>query len=130
MEDIQQVYDFLNKANEFYFSTLEGDPPRVRVYGASLLFAGKLYFMAIKGTNAPDQLEKNPKFEICIFKNNVLRMNGKLVMDNRIEVRGALIKKIPALGESLGTENMIMYYVKDATATFSNLRGVYDVVHF
>ena len=130
MEDIQKVYDFLNKANEFYLATIEGYQPRVRVYGASLLFEGKLYFMAIKGTNAPDQLEKNPKFEICIFKNNVLRMSGKLVMDNRIEIRGALIKKIPALGESLGTENMIMYYVKDATATFSNLRGVYDVVHF
>lgn len=40
MEDIQKVYDFLNKANEFYLATIEGDQPRVRVYGASLLFEG------------------------------------------------------------------------------------------
>ena len=130
MEDIQKVYDFLNKANEFYLATIEGDQPRVRVYGASLLFEGKLYFMAIKGTEAPNQLEKNPKFEICIFKNNVLRMSGKLVMDNRLEIREALVQKIPALGMSIGTENMIMYYVKDADASFYNLQGVYDSAHF
>lgn len=130
MEDIQKVYDFLNKAGEFYLATIEDDQPRVRVYGACLLFENKLYFMAIKGSAAPDQLAKNPKFEICTFKNNVLRMSGKLVMDNRLEIRNALIKKIPPLGESLGADNMVMYYVTDATATFYNLRGEYDVAHF
>ena len=57
-------------------------------------------------------------------------MSGKLVMDNRLEIREALVQKIPALGMSIGTENMIMYYVKDADASFYNLQGVYDSAHF
>ena len=130
MEGIQKVYDFLNRAQNIYLATIENDQPRVRVYGASILFEGKLYFMAIKNSNAPKQLAKNPKFEICTFKNIVLRMNGKLVLDDRSEVKQALIKKIPALGESLGEENMLMYYVTDATATFYNLQGVSDVINF
>lgn len=130
MEGIQKIYDFLNKAQNFYLATMDGDQPRVRVYGASLLYEGKLYFMAIKNSNAPKQLAENPKFEICTFKNYVLRMNGKLVMDDRAEVKQALIKKIPALGASLGEENMLMYYVTEATATFYNLQGVSDVIKF
>ena len=130
MEDVQKVYDFINRAQHFYLATMDGDQPRVRVYGASLLYEGKLYFMAIKGSNAPDQLAKNPKFEICTFKNNVLRMTGKLVLDDRTEVKQALIKKIPPLGESIGEEGMLMYYVTDATATFYNLRGVTEVIKF
>ncbi len=130
MEDIQKVYDFIDKVQNFYLATIDGDQPRVRVYGASLLYEGKIYFMAIKGSNAPKQLALNPKFEICAFKHNMLRMSGKLVLDDRPEVKKALIKKIPALGESLGEEGMQMYYVTDATATFSNMQGVSDVIKF
>lgn len=130
MEGIQKVYDFINKAQNFYLATMEGDQPRVRVYGASLLYEDKIYFMAIKNSNAPKQLAENPKFEICTFKNIVLRMSGKLVLDDRAEVKQALIKKIPALGESLGEEGMLMYYVSDATATFYNMQGVSDVIKF
>lgn len=130
MEDIQKVYDFIDKAQNFYLATIEGDQPRVRVYGDSLLFEGKIYFMAIKGSNAPNQLAQNPKFEICTFKHNVLRMSGKLVLDDRAEVKQALIKKLPALSASLGEEGMLMYYVTDATATFYNMQGVYEVIKF
>ena len=42
MEDIQKVYDFIDKAQNFYLATIEGDQPRVRVYGGSLLFDGTI----------------------------------------------------------------------------------------
>ena len=51
MEDIQKVFDFLQKAGTFYLATVEGDQPRVRPYGAKLLFEGKIYIMAFGKTN-------------------------------------------------------------------------------
>ena len=73
MEDIQKVFDFLQKAGTFYLATVEGDQPRVRPYGAKLLFEGKIYIMAFGKTNATRQ-----------------------------EVGRALIEKMPILKDALG----------------------------
>ena len=37
MESAKKVFDFLENAKTFYLATVEGDQPRVRVYGAQLL---------------------------------------------------------------------------------------------
>lgn len=130
MEGIKKVYDFIDEVKNVYLATVEGDQPRVRVYGASLFYEGKIYLMAIKGTNAPAQLAVNPKFEVCAFKGNWLRLAGKLVLDERVEVREAMLEKMPSLKDMLGLDGMLMYYVKDATATFSNMKGESEVITF
>ena len=130
MEAIQTVYDFMDDAKVFYLATVDGDQPRVRPYGATVLFEGKIYVMAMAGTNAPKQLAENPKCEICAFKGKTLRITCTLVPDERKEAKEAMSAKMPALEKQLGLDGMLMYYVKDATATISTMTGECETYTF
>ena len=129
---IEKVFDFLQKAGAFYLATVEGDQPRVRPYGAMLLFEGKIYIMAFGKTNATRQIAANQKAEICAFKGQTLRIECKLVEDNRPEVGRALVEKMPVLKPALGEngENGVMYYLKDATANFFNMMELAETIRF
>ena len=48
MEAIQKVYQFLDEAQTYYLATVEGDQPRVRAFGTSLLYDGRLYIQTGK----------------------------------------------------------------------------------
>ncbi|MCR5180911.1 MAG: pyridoxamine 5'-phosphate oxidase family protein [Bacteroidaceae bacterium] len=132
MDDIKTVYEFLENAKTFYLATMEGNQPRVRPYGAMLFYDGKIYIMAFGKTNATRQIEANPKAEICAFKGQTLRIECKLVMDNRPEVGKALVEKMPVLKPALGEngENGVMYYLKDATASFYQMMQLVKTITF
>ncbi len=132
MKAIQKVYEFLNDAKTFYLATVEGDQPRVRPYGALLFYEGKIYIMAFGKTNATRQIAANTKAEICAFKGKTLRIECRLVEDNRPEVGRALIASMPVLKPVLGEngENGVMYYLKDATATFYKMMDEDEVLTF
>lgn len=132
MEGIKKVYDFLEDAKTFYLATVEGDQPRVRPYGAMLYFEGKIYIMAFGKTNATRQIAANQKSEICAFKGKTLRIECKLVEDNRPEVGKALVEKMPVLKPALGEngENGVMYYLSDATATFFKMMELDETIKF
>ncbi|MBR1464783.1 MAG: pyridoxamine 5'-phosphate oxidase family protein [Bacteroidaceae bacterium] len=132
MEAVKKVYDFLEDAKTFYLATVENDQPRVRPYGALLFFEDKIYIMAFGQTNATRQIAANPKAEICAFKGMTLRIECKLVEDNRPEVGKALVDKMPVLKPALGEngENGVMYYLTDATATFFKMMEEVETVKF
>lgn len=132
MEGIKKVYDFLEKAGTFYLATVEGDQPRVRPYGAMLYFEDKIYIMAFGKTNATRQIADNQKAEICAFKGQTLRIECKLVEDNRPEVGRALVERMPSLKAALGEngENGVMYYLKDAKADFFKLMELTETITF
>ena len=133
MEAAKKVYEFLEKAGTFYLATVEGDQPRVRPYGAMLYFEDKIYIMAFGKTNATRQIAANPKAEICAFKGQTLRIECKLVEDNRPEVGKALVDRMPVL-KNLGLgengENGVMYYLKDAKADFFKMMELEETVNF
>ena len=132
MESINKVFDFLQNAGTFYLATIEGDQPRVRPYGAMMLYEGKIYIMAFGLTNATRQIASNPKAELCAFKGMTLRIQCKLVEDNRPETQKALIETMPVLKPALGEngENGVMYYLADATATFYKMMEKVEVITF
>lgn len=132
MEAAKKVYEFLEDAKTFYLATMEGNQPRVRPYGAMLFFEGKIYIMAFGQTNVTRQIAANQKAEICAFKGRTLRIECKLVEDNRPEVGKALVDKMPVLKPVLGEngENGVMYYLKDATANFFKMMELDETVKF
>ena len=132
MEGAKKVFEFLQSAGTFYLATVEGDQPRVRPYGAMLFFEDKIYIMAFGKTNATRQIAANQKAEICAFKGQTLRIECKLVEDKRPEVGKALVDKMPVLKPALGEngENGVMYYLKDATATFFKMMETVETVKF
>ena len=132
MENVKKVYDFLENAGTFYLATVEGDQPRVRPYGAMLYFEDKIYIMAFGQTNATHQIDANCKAEICAVKGQTLRIECKLVQDNRPEVGKALVEKMPVLKPALGEncENGVMYYLTDAKADFFKMMELVETVKF
>lgn len=132
MEAVQKVHEFLDNAKTYYLATVEGDQPRVRPYGAELFYNGKLYIMAMGETNATRQIAQNPKAEICAFKGQTLRIECKLVKDERPEVVEALLKAQPTFKAAIGEkgEKAVMYEVTEATASFFKFSELIETVKF
>ena len=78
------------------------------------------------------QIADNPKAELCAFKGMTLRIECKLVEDNRPETQKALIEKMPVLKPALGEngEKGVMCYLAEATATFFKMMEPVETITF
>lgn len=133
MEGIEKVYQFLDAAHTYYLATVEGDQPRVRAFGTSLLYDGKLYIQTGKVKPVSHQLAANPKAEICAFKDGKwVRIAGELVNDDSRDVKVAMLEKMPSLKSMYSPDdgNMQMLYFKNAVATFSSFTEAPETVTF
>ena len=95
---MQEVYEFLKKAETYYLATVEGDQPRVRPFGTVDLFEGKLYIQTGKRKDVSKQLQANPKAEICCFGDGKwIRIQADLIWDDRPETIKFLLDQNPNL---------------------------------
>lgn len=130
---MEKVYQFLKDAETYYLATVEGDQPRVRPFGTVNIYEGRLYIQSGKVKPVAAQLAANPKAELCAFKNGTwLRLSGELVEDDRVEARKSMLDAYPQLrgmyDENDG--NTVVYYFKNATATFSSFTAAPETVTF
>ena len=133
MENIERICRFLSEAGTYYLATVEGDQPRVRPFGTALLFEGRLYIQTGKGKSVSKQIAANAKVEICACKGGEwLRVAGKLVNDDRRDVKVAMLEKMPNLKAMYSPDdgNMQMLYFKRASATFSSFTAAPETVEF
>jgi uncharacterized pyridoxamine 5'-phosphate oxidase family protein len=117
----------------YYLATVDGTKPRVRPFGTILLFDGKLYIQTGKVKAVSKQIKANPFVEICAFLNGAwLRVAAELVEDDNHDAKVAMLEKLPSLKEmySADDDNMQMFYLKDATATFSSFVTEPEVITF
>ena len=132
-QGIDKVYYFLNDAVTYYLATVDGTKPRVRPFGTILLFDEKLYIQTGKVKDVSKQIKANPFVEICAFMNGSwLRVAAELVEDDNRDAKVAMLDKMPALKAmySPDDDNMQMFYLKDATATFSSFVTEPEVITF
>ena len=130
---MKTVYDFLKKAGTYYLATVDGDQARVRPFGTINLFEDKLYIQTGKRKDVVKQLSANPKAELCAFDGQTwLRVAATLVEDNRAEAQASLLEAYPSLKGmyAVNDGNNVVFYLKDATATFSTFGGEPVVVTF
>ncbi len=128
---MKKVYDFLKNAGTYYLATVEGDQPRVRPFGTIDMFDGKLYIQTGLKKDVAKQLAKNPKAEICAFKDGQwIRICGKLILDDRREARKHMLDEYPSLRGMYNEDdgNTAVYYLKDATATISSFTAPPEVI--
>ena len=133
MEAVERVYKFLEEAKTYYLATVEGDQPRVRPFGAVLLYNGRLYLQTGKVKAVSKQLAANPKAEICAFHNGTwLRVAGELINDDDRNVKVAMLDKMPSLKSmySADDDNTQVLYFRNATATFSSFTAPSETVTF
>lgn len=118
MITIQELYDRISGA--FFFSTVDGDQPRVRPFGFMMVFEGRLYFGCGTHKAAYQELLKNPNVEICSFKDgSFIRVRGRVVMDDRAEVQEAMHAHSPYLKKTYNQETghyHMCFYLEDMSA--------------
>lgn len=130
---MEKVLEFLKNAETYYLATAEGDQPRVRPFGTIHIFEGKLYIQTGKVKDVSKQIHKNPKVELCAFKDGAwLRLAGTLVEDERIEAKASMLDAYPTLKGMYAADdgNTEVFYFKDATATFTAFGKEPEVVKF
>ena len=130
---MQTVHDFLKKAGTYYLATVDGDRPRVRPFGTINLFEGRLYIQTGKKKDVVKQITANPKVEISAFDGGTwIRVAATLVEDNRTEAQESLLAAYPQLRGmyTVNDGNNVVYYLRDAVATFYTFGGEPKQVRF
>ena len=121
---MKRIYDLLKEAETYYLATVEGDQPRVRPFGTVNIFEDKLYIQTGKGKAVANQIEANPKVEICAMRGDEwVRVTATLVEDDRTEAQESMLNSYPNLRAMYKTGkdgNTVVYYLKNATATISS----------
>lgn len=132
-EDMQKVRDFLHKTGVYFLATEEGDQPRVRPFGTAEIIEGKLYIQTGHSKNVAKQIAANPKVGICAFDGQTwLRIAATLVEDPRVEIKKAMLDAYPDLRGMYDENdpNTAVFFLKDATATFSSFTAAPEEVKF
>ncbi len=130
---MEEVLEFLKQCGTYYLATADGDQPRVRPFGTIHLFEGRLYIQTGKVKDVSHQMHANPKIEICAFQDGTwLRIAAQAVEDDRVEARQSMLDAYPSLGKMYSADdgNTEVFYLKDATATFSSFTNQPKVVAF
>lgn len=130
---MQEVYEFLKKCGTYYLATVEGDQPHVRPFGTIDLFEGKLYIQTGKVKKVAEQMQANPKVELCAFDGQTwLRIAATAVLDDNIDAQKHMLDAYPSLQAMYqpGDGNTQVYYLKDASATFSSFTAQPRTVTF
>lgn len=130
---MDKVLKFLKDVETYYLATVEGDQPRVRLFGTAHVFEGKLYIQTGKVKDVSKQLHQNPKSEICAFKNGEwLRVSGKLIEDDRNEARQSMLDAYPSLQKMYKADdgNTEVFYFENATAIFSSFTHEPEIIEF
>ncbi|MBQ6808206.1 MAG: pyridoxamine 5'-phosphate oxidase family protein [Firmicutes bacterium] len=120
---MKRVYDFLKKCGTYYLATIDGDQARVRPFGTIDLFEGHLYIQTGKVKPVSQQMQANPKIELCAFDGQQwLRLSATAVRDENIEAKKHMLEQYPELKAMYDAEdeNTEVLYLKDAMATFSS----------
>ena len=130
---MQEVLDFLQKAGTYYLATVEGDQPRVRPFGTSHIFEGKLYIQTGKSKPCAKQMAANPKIEICAFHEGAwIRIAAKAITDDRVAAKQSMLDAYPMLKDRYSAEddNTNVLYLEDAVATIESFGGEPKVIKF
>ena len=132
MNSLTRIVSFLDEAQTYYLATVEGDQPRVRPFGTALEYGGRLYIQTGKKKDVSKQLAKNPKAEICAFKDGKwLRISGELIDDDNKTVMTAMLEKMPELKALYSPDdgNMQVLYFKNAAAVFSSFTQAPETIN-
>ena len=121
---MKKAAEFLKDAGTFYLATAEGSQPRVRPFGAVFEYDGKLYITTGKTKKCFEQMQKNPKVEICAMnkKNEWIRITGEVANDDRREVKEEALKTNPVLKPMYTVDDDVfttLYFTKGTAVIYS-----------
>ena len=130
---MKEVYEFLKECGVYYLGTVDNDKPRVRPFGTVNIYEDHLYIQTGKKKDVYKQIITNPNVEICAFNNDKwIRVEGKLVEDNRVEAKKDMLDHYPELRNMYdeNDDNTIVFYLESGKATISSFTEAPHVIEF
>ncbi|MEA4986501.1 MAG: pyridoxamine 5'-phosphate oxidase family protein [Anaerovorax sp.] len=130
---MEKVIQFLKENPVFYFATVDEGHPKVRPFGFSMLYNGKLYFGIGKNKKTFQQILKVPHVEICTCSQNQewIRIHGEACIDESPDALSTAFETLPLLkqiyndttGQELG-----MVYLTNAVAEIADMKGNFEEI--
>jgi pyridoxamine 5'-phosphate oxidase len=123
-----EIIKFINANPLFFVATTEGDTPHVRGMRAHKADNNGIIFFTSKDKAVYQQLNLNPKVEICFFDfQNVIqvRANGKLESVEDLEIKKEIAAIRPngkAIIEKQGYDMMAVFKLKNAKISIWSLK--------
>ena len=103
----QECIEFANEHPVCWMATVEGDQPRVRTFLLWRANENGFYFETFEPKDVYEQLEKNPKVEICFFNAasdlenaKTMRIAGEVEFLDDPELKKQLLEERPFLQEA------------------------------
>ena len=130
---MEEVKDFLKESGVYYLGTIDDNKPKVRPFGTVEIYDNHLYIQTSKKKDVFKQIEKNNNVEICAMNNGKwIRIEGKLVVDDRIEAKKHMLDNYPDL-RNMYDENDIntaVLYFESGKATIYSFTEAPKVINF
>ena len=81
--DIKDCISFTSGNALCYYETIEDDQPRIRAMNSCFADESGFYFQTVAIKSVLEQLQKNPKIEVCFYKQenmtgSILRISGEI----------------------------------------------------
>ncbi len=130
---MEEIHKFIKECGIYFLGTIDGDQPRVRPFGTAEIFENHLYIQTGKSKNVSKQIQKNPKVELCCFKDGKwLRVTGNLIRDDRMEAKKDMLDKNPDLRVMYdeNDDNTEVLYFEKGIATFSSFTEPPRIIEF
>lgn len=127
MTNAEKVNEFLNKAQVFYFLTLDGDRPKGRPFGFHLLINDRLYFGCGTFKNVYRQLTENPNVEILALSGDeFMRYDGTVKVVNDAAILQKTREAMPQIMDLYDKNGWTMglFYLENGHA---EIRGLFEV---
>ena len=128
-----EVLEFLQDCKSFFIATTIDGKPKVRPFGFIMKYEEKLYF--VTGNQKPffKQIQENPEIEICGMNKKMewVRLNGKAVVDPRLEVKQKAFETSPRLIHTYKTADSPViecFYIDEGEASFFTMKVLCQVV--
>ena len=130
---MEKVLEFLQQAKTWYLATVEGDQPRVRPFGAQMVYNGKLYITTSNQKNVYKQMIANPKVEICGMTpdGRWIRITGKVTEDTSVEAKQAMLDANPSLTRMYAVDDgkfAVLYFEEGAVAVISSFTAAPETI--
>ena len=124
---MEEIIQFLQKAQTFFLATAEGEQPRVRPMGFVMNYEGKLSFGTNNKKEMFKQMQANPKIEICASTSDGkwLRICGTVAFNPDRAAKEKALEIVPFLKSMYSVDDGIfeIFHFEKATAIFSDMQG-------
>jgi len=130
---MEKTVKFLNEAKVFFVSTINGDKPEVRPFGALNVYNGRLYITTSNTKDVYKQIMMNNNVAIsAVLDGEWIRISAKLVNDDSLDAKKSMLDANSNL-RVMYNENdgkLSVLYLTEATATISSFTSAPIVEKF